>query len=103
MSRGDASGRFTIFSSGVNSCGKYLSEIAQDELLGYYYDNWLEGYLSAFNRHTDGIDNILEGTDMRGAIAWVKNYCQQYPIDDFETAASKLIDFMMQKRPNPFR
>jgi hypothetical protein len=97
----DASGRYMIFSHGVTSCGRFLSE--ENELIKSGYDGWLAGYLSAFNVQTPGVNNILEGTDLDGAIAWVKNYCQQFPTDAFKTAASKLTEFMMLKRLNPLQ
>jgi len=91
-------GKFVELGSGIDSCGKYLSEHAENELAGIAYLAWLQGYLTAFNHETPGVYNILEGTDIDGAIGWINNYCQQYPTDHFATAASKLIYFMMQKR-----
>jgi hypothetical protein len=86
-------GKFMVFGVGTNSCGKYLSETGRRCLF-----TWLTGYLTAFNHETLGVDDILGGTDIHGAIGWIRNYCQQHPTDDFAIAASRLTDFMMQKR-----
>jgi len=71
-------GKFVELGSGIDSCGKYLSEHAENELAGIAYLAWLQGYLTAFNHETPGVYNILEGTDIDGAIGWINNYCQQY-------------------------
>jgi opacity protein-like surface antigen len=89
----DASGNYQVFGFGYKSCGAYLA----DEDGGTPYNTWLGGYLTAFDHETSGLNNILDGTDMSGAIAWVKNYCQQYPTDQFSTAARKFTKFMMEK------
>lgn len=89
-------GKFMVFGVGTNSCGKYLSDVAERDDVVYF--TWLTGYLTAFNHETLGVDDILGGTDIHGAIGWIRNYCQQHPTDDFAIAASRLTDFMMQKR-----
>ncbi len=101
----DASGMYWGFGSGGFSCGKYLSDLSDlsehaqiCELARIAYLAWLQGYLSGFNAQTPGVYNILEGTDIDGAIGWVNNYCQQHPTDTFAIAAIKLTEFMMQKR-----
>ena len=67
---------FTAFGVGALSCGRYLSDIAENKLNALVLGSWLGGYLSAFNAKTDGVYDILEGTDFDGAIGWINNYCQ---------------------------
>jgi hypothetical protein len=55
-------------------------------------EDWIAGYLSAFNSLTDDPDtpDFLKSEDWDGLIAWMDNYCAAHPLDKLETAARAL-------------
>ena len=91
----DTNGHFTVWGHGNSSCGKYLSS---NESVEGDFLTWLAGYFTAFNEFTDDVNDILQGTDLAGGEAWIKNYCLQNPTDNFRTAAGALTKFMQDKR-----
>jgi hypothetical protein len=53
------------------------------------YENWLAGYLTAYNKYMAKMTNILEGTNIEEAMLWVGNYCRTHPT--FAGAAFALV------------
>jgi hypothetical protein len=93
----DIRGGFTVFGNGNHSCGRYLSEISADQVADLAYASWFAGYITAFNAEVRGVNNVLDRTDIDGALAWIGNYCQQHPTDSFAKAAGKFTAFMQEK------
>jgi hypothetical protein len=52
------------------------------------YSNQLK---AALDQKTDEITNILEGTDIAGAMLWLENYCRMHPTESFTDAAFALV------------
>jgi hypothetical protein len=55
------------------------------------YENWLAGYLTAYNKYVGKMTNILEGTNIEEAMLWVGNYCRAHPTESFAGAAFALV------------
>ena len=80
---------FAVLGFGNKSCGTYVE--ARSERYGDSdYRGWLTGYLSARNGRFNGFYDLLEGTDLSGAMLWLENYCQSHPTEDFYRAAEAL-------------
>ncbi len=64
-----------VLGFGNKSCGTYVK--ARSERYGDSdYRGWLTGYLSARNGRFNGFYDLLEGSDLSGAMLWLENYCQ---------------------------
>ena len=91
----DANG-FVSFGVGNRSCDQYVTDAHQLQR-GFVYETWLSGYLTAFNAYNRGIADILAGTDLDGAVSWIKHYCSEHPTAVVHVAAEKLIRFMQER------
>jgi hypothetical protein len=74
-----------------NYSNQLKAALDQQQLYRFMYEDWLGGYLTAYDRNTDGITNILEGTDIAGAMLWLENYCRMHPTESFADAAFALV------------
>jgi hypothetical protein len=91
----DAQGLMKLWGNGSNSCGKYLSQIAEYHRVAEdAYVSWLAGYATALNDDMAGTHDVLRGTDLDGSIAWINKYCSEHPTELFYTAAKKLTEFL---------
>jgi hypothetical protein len=73
-----------------NYSNQLKAALDQQQLYRFMYEDWLGGYLTAYNRNTD-ITNILEGTDIAGAMLWLENYCRMHPTESFVDVAFALV------------
>ena len=76
----------TVFGIGTTSCGKYISEVSADGNAKSAYGWWVSGFVSGTNM----VKGRIVSTDSAAHEAWLKNYCEQYPLDSFVAAASRL-------------
>jgi hypothetical protein len=53
--------------------------------------DWVVGYLTAYNEWVAPDGNISAGTDNDGIAAWMDNYCQAHPLDNVARAARALV------------
>jgi hypothetical protein len=79
------------FALGRESCGQYLSDIANDHSLQQLYDAWLSGYIKVVSEEFDGAETLVADAEMGRASAWVTNYCRQRATDSYLTAAVRLL------------
>ena len=77
------------FALGHESCGRYLSDVANDHSLQLLYDAWLSGYIKIVGEQFEG--TLVAETEIAGASAWVTNYCRQRADDSYLTAAVRLL------------
>ena len=90
----DAKGKFQLWGEGSTSCGGFISNAGKKQL-GI---QWMLGFLSAYNEVGYNGKDILAGTDVDGAFAWVENYCKQNPTDRLHVASAALVKFMLHKK-----
>lgn len=94
--------RYAVYGVGLRSCGEWTSDRRANGADAIIKLTWLGGYLSgqnavlsaALNRTVD----ILEGTDLNGAAAWIDNYCAAEPLASLSTAAQALSAELMGRR-----
>ena len=87
-----AAGNYSVLGMGVESCGTWKS--AREEKEGWKalaLGDWIGGYITAYNAWSAGPDDITKGTDLRGALAWMDDYCAKNPLETIATAASELV------------
>jgi hypothetical protein len=76
---------------GIISCGTWITD-RKNPALATTDNAWLLGFISAFNLYMLSIDeDVARGTDKRGLIAWINNYCSVHPLDSLESASASLI------------
>lgn len=86
----------TIIGSGQRSCGAW----AQSEKNSVDYveqEEWLWGYVSAYNSFVDARHNVSRGGDGYGMAVWMDNYCKNHPLEFVANAADQLIAEMHAK------
>ncbi|MBN6741995.1 hypothetical protein JKG47_15920 [Acidithiobacillus sp. MC6.1] len=88
-------GSFEIYGNGAVSCGTYLQHRSQNGKLYWMDAAWVEGWLSCINATGGG--DILEGTDIDGAMAWIANYCRAHPLRPFSVATEDLSSHLVSK------
>jgi hypothetical protein len=91
----EKNGSHTIYGYGNQSCGSFTST-DRSTLVYAAFENWLAGAISVYNLMAP-TDNILTGTDMRGALGWIANYCSSNHTDSFAKAVNELTLFMYRK------
>ncbi len=76
---------FTKAAKAVNAAaaGKRYDEGAAIDNLTYVA--WFTGFVSGMNAALR--TNLLEGTDVHGALTWIERYCKEHPLDPYRTAA----------------
>jgi hypothetical protein len=87
----NADGIYTVMGVGVASCGTWTTNHSANDDGARIQDEWIFGYLSAFNAWAPGTNNVTGDTDNAGATAWVTNYCSAHPLDTVAAAATALL------------
>jgi hypothetical protein len=87
------------FALGRETCGQYLSDIANDHSLQQLYDAWLSGYIKVVSEEFDCAETLVPEAEMAGASAWVMNYCRQRASDSYLTAAVRLLAARERRQP----
>lgn len=65
----------------------------------YGAEEWVLGYLTAYNEHVAPDGNISAGTDADGLMLWLDSYCQAHPLDNLGTATSALVAELKARKP----
>jgi len=68
------------------TCGKYLNDISNNEAYEDAYSWWIAGFLTGTNLERMRATT----TDKHANDAWIKQYCENNPLEYFLTAAIKL-------------
>lgn len=87
----DATGSYTAFGYGLNSCDAYASVYEDKTQWPQYYTIWLGGYLTALNAFWYEGQDVIEETDLQAASRWLYNWCTKNPMKNFAAAAEALI------------
>ena len=87
-----------VAGAGTGSCGKYLAAIegADDGdnlsiVRESMYFSWVQGYLTGLNsRYLLCQELSTDLSDVSAIEFWIKNYCEENPLDQYLMAAAKL-------------
>lgn len=71
----DGDGRYTVHGSGASSCRDWVIDRRIDDAGAWQLQQWVLGYLTAYNEWVRGKADIVEGLDAEGALAWIDTYC----------------------------
>lgn len=80
---------------GVNGCGKFISSLdtankLTKEIKISAYENWIAGYITAYNKQNGG--NVIASTDIDGVFAAIVKYCNANPLKDTNDAIRHTIE-----------
>ena len=87
----DKSGNYTAFGAGNNTCESWLTERGKGEPQAWQLQQWLLGYVSAYNNWVHKDRNVADGTDAKGMFTWVDKNCADRPRDLLATVVEELI------------
>ncbi|OOZ39996.1 hypothetical protein BOW53_09495 [Solemya pervernicosa gill symbiont] len=100
LSAKDMNQRFAAFGLGSKSCSDYISATIDGGDEVDYYNNYILGYLSAFNLIVPGTYNILGTNTMSDAFEWLNDYCREEGDASFINALASLSDAYYEERQN---
>jgi hypothetical protein len=84
-----------VIGAGGNSCGKRTNTIG---VPGHNeYEGWVLGFISAYDMYVSTTGHVNAGTDARGLLGWIDNYCSAHPLEQINTAAVRLIDELRRR------
>ena len=69
-----------------DTCGKYIDIISTSVQAKEVYSWWLAGFITGTNMEK----NRSLSTDSAAHELWLKNYCEEHPLENFVSAAEKL-------------
>lgn len=80
-----------LYGLGAKTCGTWLEKRRTND----YYDmgQWMLGYISAAEYY--GPD--LKESEGQAFLAYMDNYCQKKPLDDFDVGVRQLINELRKK------
>ena len=88
----------TIQGHGTQSCGVWIEEHRKASTMSLGQDTWLTGFLTGYNFYGPQPNgDILRGTDIRGAVAWMTNYCTANSLETIADASNELIKTLLAR------
>ena len=87
----------------VNAAKEYEALIAGEtrgQMAGVAYlsfISWFGGFVTGVNRERN--TDVLEDTDMQGALLWIRRYCEKHPLDTFRSTANLVLLEVTKRRP----
>ena len=87
----DEEGRYTTFGAGNKTCESWRVEREKGEPRAWQLQQWLLGYVSAYNNWVHKGRNVADGTNAKGMFAWIDKYCADRPRDLLATVVEELI------------
>lgn len=82
----------TVAGAGAHSCGKFLDDVeAGGEVMNLIYFAWIQGFLTGLNtKYLPSQEFATNISDRAGMELWIKNYCEDNPLDQFTMAGAQL-------------
>ena len=78
----------------TRSTGPYATSYNMPAALN---EQWVLGFLSAFNFYGNGSGNITNGIDNNGVFAWIDKYCAEHPLDTITRAMVALVSELSKR------
>ena len=80
---------------GTTSCGLWMDVRANrrtpSDIRFVQAQQWIAGYLSAYNAHVSPTGNAAGKTDQEGMYAWLDLYCKGHPTANVMTALEQFV------------
>ena len=78
---------YTLFGSGVSSCGTWVNDRGRGGAVMYADEEWVLGFIAGAAWIGPSDLDPLHGLDANAVIVWIDNYCQAKPLSRIIDAA----------------
>lgn len=104
----DADGQYMVAGEGNDSCGLFIQATERGRNQSDWrewnkFNSWFSGYITAMNYTTNGLSDVLAGTDRLGAQFWLYNWCKEHPLNRYSNATEALMYELRNNNPAPTR
>lgn len=89
---------YAVFGVGAQPCSVYLAAGKKGSADLDVFNDWIMGYLSAFNVIVPNTYNILGDMDFPTVQVWLQNHCQKFPRELFINAVARLTEVLYPTR-----
>ena len=96
----DMNDRFATLGLGSENCSHFSQYYVQGTNGYHDYNNFILGYLTAFNLIVPSTFNIIGTRSYADAIEWLQNHCRSNPSDNFTNAIAKMTQAFYDTRQN---
>lgn len=87
----DPRGYYTVQGVGLESCEIWLGERRANGPTAWYHQQWVLGYITAFNRWAYNGSNVAVNVGTDKLFAWLDEYCNHNPKQNLSTATEELV------------
>jgi len=94
----DFEGAYAVYGAGAEPCKAYLQALKKGGPQQDMFNDWVIGYLTAFNVIMPNTYNILGETEFSMAQGWLQRHCRRYPNELFINATIKLTEVLYPVR-----
>ena len=84
----------TELGPGVKSCRRWAEERMVDGAAAWQYQQWLLGYVTAYNRWIVTGRDVTAGQTAQSLFRWIDDYCAENPRTTFANATDALIEYL---------
>ncbi|MBV9522360.1 MAG: hypothetical protein JO010_06190 [Alphaproteobacteria bacterium] len=92
----DDTGTYTVLGPGAESCGSYSE--ARRVKLDLRFRAWITGYITAANGYEKDTNNYVGAAGLEGVFAWLDQWCDANPGQQFAIAAAELLLYLHPNR-----
>ena len=87
----DSQGYYKTIGVGQKTCGEFLDANTKKDDDYSRFQDWLAGYVSAYNRWTPGVSSVAGNTPMATHAAWLVEFCTGSSSSFFSKAVDRLV------------
>jgi hypothetical protein len=87
----DADGTYMVHGSGQTTCREWLIDSRIGDSGAWQLQQWVLGYLTAYNEFVRGPADIAEGMGADGVFAWIDTYCGASQADNLGQSVRAMI------------
>jgi len=94
----DEDGGYIAFGVGLKSCQAFVRDFHENKWSKVINMQWINGYLTAFNKFIYDGENVAENMDVAERERWILDYCNRNSAKDLEQATTELISHLLKPR-----
>ena len=94
----DEDGGYIAFGVGLKSCQAFVRDFHENKWSKVINIQWINGYLTAFNKFIYDGENVAENMDVAERERWILNYCNHNSAKDLEQATTELISHLLKPK-----
>lgn len=89
---------YAVYGAGAQPCSTYIKARNKGGSEEDFFNDWMIGYLSAFNLIMPRTYDILGESDFPTVQRWMEDHCRKYPRELFINAMAKLTEVLYPSR-----